>query len=72
MNWLRTAGKELFSLFVDDVPYSLAIVAWILVGTLVLPSLVVGAKTQAVVLFFGFAVILLLSVLITARQHRTP
>ncbi len=68
MNWLRAAGLELFSLFVDDVAYSLAIIAWIIIDTLLLPALALGAKAHALLLFTGFAVILLASVLLTARH----
>ncbi len=70
MNWLRTAAKEIFSLFVDDVPYSLAIIAWIIAGTLLLPLLGLGTEIQAGILFLGFALILLVSVLLTAKRTR--
>ncbi len=70
MNWLRTAAKEIFSLFVDDVPYSLAIIAWIVAGTLLLPLLSLGTEMQAGILFLGFALILLVSVLLTAKRTR--
>ncbi len=68
MNWLSTAGREIFSLFVDDVPYSLAIIAWIITGTLLLPLLSLGTEIRAGILFLGFALILLISVLLTAKQ----
>ncbi len=71
MDWLSTAAKEIFSLFVDDVPYSLAIIAWIIAGTLLLPLLSLGAEMQAGILFLGFALILLVSVLLTAKRARS-
>ncbi len=71
MNWLSTAAKEIFSLFVDDVPYSLAIIAWIIAGTLLLPLLSLGTEILAGILFLGFALILLVSVLLTAKQTRS-
>jgi len=71
MNWLSTAAKEIFSLFVDDVPYSLAIIAWIITGTLLLPLLSLGTEILAGILFLGFALILLISVLLTAKQTRS-
>ncbi len=71
MNWLNTALREIFSLFVDDVPYSLAIVAWIIAGTLLLPALSLGREIQAGLLFRGFALILLISVLLTAKRSHS-
>lgn len=71
MQWLSAALKELFSLFVDDVPYTLALIAWIIAGTVLLPLLELGAAPQAAILFLGFAVILFASVLITARRSRS-
>ena len=67
MNWIKSAAKELFSLFVDDVPYTLALIVWIIVATVLLPSLHLGAALAAGILFLGFAGILLVSVLMTAR-----
>ncbi|MFQ5785644.1 MAG: hypothetical protein ACE5H8_12590 [Alphaproteobacteria bacterium] len=67
MRWLSAAARELLSLFVDDVPFTLAIVAWIAVGTLALPRLAIGAGWNAPLLFLGFAVILLVSVTSAAR-----
>jgi len=71
MNWLRAAGIELFSLFIDDVPYSIAIIAWIIAGILLLPILSLGSELQASILFLGFALILLISVLVTANGSRS-
>ncbi len=71
MNWLNTALREIFSLFVDDVPYSLAIIAWIIAGTLLLPLLSLSTEILAGILFLGFALILLVSVLLTAKRTRS-
>jgi len=69
MEWLSAVIKELFSLFVDDVPFSLAIIVWIAAGTLLLPQLILDPGVRGGILFLGFAVVLLVSVLITAMRN---
>ena len=56
MNWLGAALRELFSLFVDDVWFAVAIVIWIAFGTLGLPQLPVDPGWDAPLLFLGCAV----------------
>jgi hypothetical protein len=58
MGWLSAAGRELFSLFVDDVPFTVAILAWIGAGTVGLPLLAISEGLTAPLLFVGCAVIL--------------
>ncbi len=67
MNWLISAIKELFSLFVDDVYFALALAVWIGIGTLVLPYMGVGPVWNGPLLFLGFAAILVVSVWNAAR-----
>ena len=61
MNWLNAALRELFSLFVDDVWFTVAIVIWIAFGTLELPRLPVDLSWDAPLLFVGCAIILVVS-----------
>ena len=67
MNWLGAALCELFSLFVDDVWFTVAIVIWIAFGTLGLPQLPVDPGWDAPLLFLGCAVILVVSAWRAAR-----
>lgn len=41
MSWLKSAARELFGLFVDDVPFTSAILAWLGIGSLLLPRMVI-------------------------------
>ena len=61
MTWLGVALRELLSLFVDDVRFTVAIVIWIAFATLELPQLPVAASWDAPLLFAGCAVILVVS-----------
>ncbi|MEE8562135.1 MAG: hypothetical protein V3S92_00800 [Alphaproteobacteria bacterium] len=67
MNWLAAALRELFSLFVDDVRFTVAIVIWIAFGTVGLPRLPVDPGWHAPPLFLGFAAILVVSAWRAAR-----
>ena len=67
MNWLNAALGELFSLFVDDVWFSVAILVWVAFGTLQLPKLPINLNWDAPILFLGCAVILLVSAWRAAR-----
>ena len=53
---LTSAIRELFSLFIDDVPFTIAILSWIGVRTLGLPHLTINTGWTALLLFLGFAV----------------
>lgn len=70
MSWLRSATRELFGLFVDDVPFSGAILAWLGIGSLLLPRLVIDAIWDAPILFVGCTMILVESVRRSAIRHR--
>jgi len=67
MNWLASAIRELFSLFVDDVYFALALVVWIALGTLVLPYMGFGPGWNGPLLFLGFVTIFVVSVWNAAR-----
>ena len=67
MKWLGAALRELFSLFVDDVRFTVAIVIWIVFGTVGLPQLPVDPSWDAPLLFLGCAAILVVSAWRAAR-----
>jgi len=69
MSWLKAALRELLSLFVDDVWFTVAIVIWIALGTIQLPKLPVEPSWDAPLLFLGCAIILAVSVWRAARSH---
>jgi hypothetical protein len=60
MNVVATALRELYGLFVDDLAYAIAIAAWIVVAVLFVRF--VDAGIRGPLLFSGFAVILIASV----------
>jgi len=62
MNWINAALGELFALFVDNVRFTVAILAWIAFGTLELPKLSINMGWDAPLLFLGCAIILVISV----------
>jgi hypothetical protein len=64
MKWLTAALRERFTLFVDDVGFTLALLAWIVVAGLGLPRTGLPAALDAPLLFLGCAAVLL----VTARQ----
>lgn len=70
MSWLKSAARELFGLFVDDVPFSGAILAWLGIGSLLLPRIVIDAIWDAPILFVGCTMILVESVRRSAVTHR--
>ena len=69
MRWIKTIGREIFGLFVDDGSFALAVLAWIGVAWLLghrLPHSVIGG----VVLLLGLAVILAETTIRFARKAR--
>ncbi len=70
MGWLRTIGREVWGLFVDDGSLAVAILIW--VGLVWLAQLRLGRFSGAVgvLLFGGLAVILVESLLRFARGRR--
>jgi hypothetical protein len=69
MGWLRAIWEELIGLFVDDVGFAVAILAWVLVAGVGLPRLGLPAPVPAVVLFAGLAAILVESATRRARRR---
>jgi len=61
MSWMKAAISELFSIFVDDVWFSVAILSWVAFGALELSKLPVDIIWIAPLLFLGCAVILVVS-----------
>lgn len=70
MNWIHGAAKELFGLFVDDVPFTLTIVVWLGAGYTFLPRVGLDAIWDAPLLFLGCATILVESVRRAASKYR--
>lgn len=68
MAWVKTILSEIFALFVDDVSFAVAIIAWIAAMWFVslrVPDLV---QWDGVLFFCGLALILVESVIRRARQ----
>jgi hypothetical protein len=61
MHWIKTIAAELFGLFVDDVRFAVAIIAWIEFNWLLSLHLLAGVEWSGVILFGGLGVILLWS-----------
>jgi hypothetical protein len=59
MSAIRAVIQEMIGLFVDDGSFALAIVAWLLVNTLVLPHLRLSGVWSGAILFAGLALILI-------------
>jgi len=69
MNWLKSIGREVFGLFVDDLTFAGAILAWLAVVVFVLPRVASSREWGAAALFAGMALILIESVLRFARRR---
>jgi len=68
MSWIKAALEELFSLFIDDVRFSIAILVWIAIAAFELPKLAINPDWNGALLFVGFAVILVVSVWRAAKK----
>lgn len=69
MAWLTRAARELLGIFVDDVPFTVAIMVWLGAGSLLLPRTGVAADWDAPLLFLGATVILVESVRRSAARR---
>ena len=58
MNWLKNIFREIFSLFVDDGSFALAILLWPAVVRSATPRLTIPSGITGVILFAGLALIL--------------
>ncbi|MGH6945035.1 MAG: hypothetical protein ACREH6_12545 [Geminicoccaceae bacterium] len=72
MKWPEALARELLGLFVDDVPFTLGIVAWVAIGALGLPQLAIDGYLRAPILFLGCGLILVVSTRWTARRPAGP
>ena len=69
--WFIGALRELFGLFVDDVPFTVAILIWLTVAALGLPQTGIDPAWHAPLLFIGFAAILIGGAVATARREKS-
>ena len=70
MKWIAMVLSELVGLFVDDLSFTVTILAWIALGALLLPRLGLAAAWGAPLLFLGCAAILIENVRRAARRRR--
>jgi hypothetical protein len=69
LNAVRAVLAELLALFVDDWNFTAAIMAWLVVVTLMLPRFLPDSSWGGPVLFLGSALVLACS---TWRRARPP
>ena len=69
MKWAANVLSELVGLFVDDLAFTLAILAWVALGALLLPRLGPANVWAAPLLSLGCAAILVESVRRAARRR---
>ena len=72
METLKTIGREALGLFVADARFTLTLVAWIAIADAIPAVLPHSSVAGALILFCGFAVILIESLLYVASNHRSP
>jgi hypothetical protein len=58
MKWARPIVRELWGLFVDDGAFALAIVIWLAIAWLILPTFMPASSWAGVALFLGLALVL--------------
>lgn len=68
MKWAKPVVRELWGLFVDDGAFALAIVIWLAIAWLILPTFMPAVPWAGVALFLGLALILLENVWPRARE----
>lgn len=68
MERIRTIGRELVGLFVEDARFTVALAVWIAIAAATRPWWQSAPRLGAVLLFVGFALILCESVLRAARR----
>ena len=72
MKRMQAIASELFSLFVDDESYALAILLWLASAWLLLPRLDLPSALPPAILFAGLVLILVESAARRARKGRLP
>lgn len=70
MNWLKNILREIYSLFVDDISFALAILLWLAITRWVLPLFNIPAPISAILLFAGLAFTLVESTIRYSRRKR--
>ncbi|WP_321859039.1 hypothetical protein [Paraburkholderia tropica] len=70
MNSLKTVFAELCGLFVEDVPFAVSIIAWIVVTSIFLPRTDLSGAIKGIILFAGLAAILVESAIRKSRVAR--
>lgn len=68
MKWLRTAAQEVFGLFVDDGSLALGILVWTAVFAGLQHFAVISGSAQGLLLFAGFAALLLENIIRSSRK----
>lgn len=68
MSWIKTIGRELFGLFVDDGSFAVIILAWLAIVAMLLPRLGLPSPWHGIVLFAGLALIFIESATRRARR----
>ena len=71
MQTLKTIGRELFGLFVADARFTLALAAWIAIAGAIPVLLRHSPGAGALILFAGFAVILVENLVHVASRERS-
>jgi hypothetical protein len=68
MSWLKTIWDEVFGLFVDDVSFAVAIVAWLAASAVLFHLDFAPPALRGPLLFVGLAVIFVENTLRRARK----
>jgi hypothetical protein len=68
MQWIKTIAAEIYGLFVDDGSFAIAILAWLALYWLLVPSIGTLHGVMGPILFVGLAAILVESVTRRARR----
>jgi len=69
VSWLRRVGLELWGLFVEDGSFAAAILLWIVITVLLLPT-VLPDNWRGSVMFAGLGAILVENVIRSAKRLR--
>jgi hypothetical protein len=70
VKWLKNILREIFSLFVDDGSFALAILIWLAVVRWATPHLNIPSRATGIILFVGLALILTESAARYSRHKR--
>jgi hypothetical protein len=72
VRWIKNILREVFSLFVDDGKFALAILVWLGIVRLVLPHVGITQSARGIVLFAGLGIILIESTTRYSRGKQPP